>query len=89
MTVDFKLHPEFCRRDTDKGVDVDFDKVITDLVKSPGVPSVTIMKLQYQEFRIVCKVGSYNLHIDLNDREPGAFHTQCMSTDIHVWMKTF
>ena len=25
-----------------------------------------------------------------NDREPGAFHTQCMSCDIQVWMiKTF
>ena len=24
-----------------------------------------------------------------NDREPGAFHAQCMSCDIHVWIKTF
>ncbi len=24
-----------------------------------------------------------------NDREPGGFHTQCMSCDIHVWIKTF
>ena len=23
----------------------------------------------------------------MNDREPGAFHTQCMSCDIHVWIK--
>ena len=24
-----------------------------------------------------------------NDHEPGAFHAQCMSCDIHVWIKTF
>jgi hypothetical protein len=59
MTVDFKLHPEFCRRDTDIGTDADFDKVITDLVKVPGTPSVTLMKLQYEEFRISCKTGRH------------------------------
>ncbi len=38
---------------------------------------------------------------DMNDREPvveqirrdsiepGGFHTQCMSSDMHVWIKTF
>jgi hypothetical protein len=26
---------------------------------------------------------------DMNDREPGAFHTQYMSSDMHVWIKTF
>jgi hypothetical protein len=30
VSVGFKLHPEFYRRDTDKGTDADFDKVITD-----------------------------------------------------------
>ncbi len=78
MTVAFKLHPEFCQRDTDKGTDVDFDKVITDLAKTPGAPSGTVMKLQYEEFRISCKTGSYNLHSDLNDRDPGLFtHSAC------------
>jgi hypothetical protein len=48
MTVVFNLHPEFCRRDTDKGTDTDFDKVITDLPKEPGSPSPTLMKLQYE-----------------------------------------
>ena len=38
MTVVFKLHPEFCRRVTDKGTDTDFEKVITDLPKAPGDP---------------------------------------------------
>ena len=33
MTVDFKIHPEFCRHDKDKGVVTDFDKVMTDLDK--------------------------------------------------------
>jgi len=28
MTVVFKFHPEFCRGDTGKGTDTDFDKVI-------------------------------------------------------------
>ena len=41
MTVFFKLHPEFCRRDTDKGSDTDLDKVITDFVKTPGDPPLT------------------------------------------------
>ena len=68
MTLDFKLHPEFCRRDKDKGTDTDFDKVITDLVKTPGDPSSTLMKLQYEEFRIVDKTGRHNLHSDMNDR---------------------
>jgi hypothetical protein len=26
---------------------------------------------------------------DMNDREPGGFHAQCMSFDMHVWIKTF
>ena len=34
MTVDFKLHPEFCRNDTDKWAATDFDKAITDLDKA-------------------------------------------------------
>ena len=37
MTVTFKIHPEFCRRETDKGTDTDFDKVITDLVLSKNL----------------------------------------------------
>ena len=74
---------------TDKGADADLDKVITDLAKAPEAPSGTVMKLQYEEFRITSKTGSHNLHCDLNDREPGAFHTQCMPTDMHVWIKTF
>ena len=89
MTVTFNLHPEFCRRDTDEGTDKDFEKVIKDLAKAPGSPSATKMKLQYEEMRIACKTGSHNLHSDMNDREPGAFHAQCMSCDIHVWIKTF
>jgi hypothetical protein len=56
-TVDFKIHPEFCRRDTDKGTDSDFGKVITDLVKAPGDPPPTLMKLQYEEMRIACQSG--------------------------------
>jgi hypothetical protein len=47
------------------------------------------MKLQYEEFRIACKVGSHKLHSDMNDREPGAFHEQCMKTDMHVWIKVW
>jgi hypothetical protein len=89
MTAAFKLHPEFCRRDTDKGADADLDKVITDLAKAPGAPSATLMKLQYEEFRIACTAGSHNLHGDMKDREPGAFHEKCMKSDIHVWIKTF
>jgi hypothetical protein len=61
MTATFKLHPEFCefcRRDTDKGADADFDKIITDLAKEPGAPSATVMKLQYAEMRIACKAGA-------------------------------
>ena len=53
MTVDLKVHPEFYHRDTDEGTDKDFDKVIQDLAKSTGTPSVTRMKLQYEEMRIV------------------------------------
>jgi hypothetical protein len=87
-TVVFKLHPEFCRRDTDKRTDTDFEKVITDLAKAPGTPS-TFMKLQYEEFRITCKSGSHNLHSDMNDREPGAFHEHYMKSDMNVWIKTF
>ena len=75
MTVVFKHHPEFCRCDTDEGTDKDFEKVIKDLPKAPGDPSVTKMKLQYEEMRIACKTGSHNLHSDMNDREPGDFHT--------------
>jgi hypothetical protein len=26
---------------------------------------------------------------DMNDREPGVFHAQWMSSDMHVWIKTF
>jgi hypothetical protein len=89
MTAAFNLHPEFCRRDTDKGADAHFDKVITDLVKTPGAPSVTLMKLQYEEFRIACTSGSHDLHSDMKDREPGAFHERWMQSDIHVWIKTF
>jgi hypothetical protein len=62
MTVDFKLHPEFGRHDTDKGTDKDsrkFHEVIKDLVKTPGTPSVTIMKFHYEEMRIVLKTGSH------------------------------
>jgi hypothetical protein len=54
MTTTFKIHPEFCRRDKDKGTDADFDKVITDLAKVPGTPSVTLMKFQYEEFKNTC-----------------------------------
>ena len=88
-TAAFKLHPEFCRRDTDKGSDTDFDKVITDLAKTPGSPPATLMKLQYEEMRIACQAGSHNLHSDMKDREPGAFHADCMKSDMHVWIKTF
>ena len=47
------------------------------------------MKLQYydEEMRIACKTGSHNPHVDMNDRESGAFHAQCMSCDMHVWIK--
>jgi hypothetical protein len=73
MTEVFK----FRQCDTDKGTDTDFDKVITvtDLVKAPGAPSATIMKTQYEEIRITCKAGSHNFHSDMNDHEPGSFHT--------------
>ena len=49
--------------------------MIKDLAKVSGTPSVTKMKLQYEEMRIVCKTGTHNLHGDMNDRDPGAFHT--------------
>jgi hypothetical protein len=89
MTVVFNLQSEFCRRDTEKGTDTDFDKVITDLVKTPGAPSSPIMKTQYEEIRITCKAGNHNLHSDMNDREPGTFHEKCMNIDMYVWIKTF
>jgi len=95
MTTVFKIHPEFCRRDTSppQGRHTDFEKVITDLAKSPRDPSPTLMKLQDEEFRIAWKTGSHNLHSDMcnnrNDHEPGSFHEQCMKSDIHVWIKTF
>ncbi len=89
MTVAFKLHTEFYRRDTDKGADADFDKVITDLDKAPGAPPVTLMNLRYEEMRIACQAGSHNLHSDMKDQEPGAFHGDCMKSDMHVWIKTF
>jgi hypothetical protein len=47
------------------------------------------MKLQYEEMRITCQTGSHNLHSDMKDREPGAFHADCMKYDMHVWIKTF
>jgi hypothetical protein len=56
----------FRRRDTDKGTDTDFDKVITDFVKGPGAPF-------YEEFRIACTAGSHNLHSDMKDHKPGVF----------------
>ena len=34
------------------------------------------------------RTGSHNLHGDMNDREPGAFHAECMKCDVHVWIKT-
>ena len=80
MTTVFKLHPEFCRRNKDKGTDSDFDKVITDLAKVPGSPSGTVMKIQY-EMKIDSKAGSHNLHSDMNDRDPGTFHAQCMKSE--------
>ena len=64
-----------CRRYTDEGTDKDFEKVIKDLDKTPGDPSTTKMKLQYEEMRITCKTGIHNLHSDMNDRESGDFHT--------------
>ena len=88
MTVTFNIHPEFCPRDLDRGTYTNFDKVITDFAKSPGTPSVTVMKLQYEEIRIVCKTGSHNLHSDMNDGETGAFHAQCMKYDMHVCINT-
>ena len=47
------------------------------------------MKLQYEEMRNSCQAGSHNLHSDMKDREPGAFHADCMKSDMHVWIKTF
>ena len=61
MTADFKLHPEFCQRDTDKRADQDFEK----------------------------KTGSNQLHSEMKDREPGAFHEHYMSADMNVWIRTF
>ena len=88
MTAAFKLHPEFCQRDTDKRTDQDFEKVMTDLAQTPGAPSVTVMKLQYEDFKIACKTGSNQLHSEMKDREPGAFHEHCTSADMHVWIRT-
>ncbi len=65
------------------------DKVITDLAKDPGAPPDTLMKLKYEELRITCQSGSHNLHSDMNDREPEVFHTDCMKSHMHVWIKTF
>ena len=89
MTAAFKLHPEFCQHDTDKRADQDFEKVMTDLAQTPGSPSVTAMKLQYEDFKIACKTGSNQLHSEMKDREPGTFHDHCMSADMHVWIRTF
>ena len=47
------------------------------------------MKFQYEEMMIACKTGRHHLHSDMNDREPGAFDTQCMKSDMHVWINTF
>ena len=79
----------FCRRDTDEGDEEDFEKVIKVLTKVSGAPSVTKMKLQYEEMRIGSKTDIHNLHSDMNDREPGFFYTQSMSCEIHVRIKTF
>ena len=89
MTVVFKLHPEFCQHDTDKGTDQDFEKVMTDLAQVPGDPSLTVMKGQYEDFKISCKTGSNQFHSEMKDREPGSFHEHFMSDDIHVWIRTF
>ena len=89
MTVSFKLHPEFCQRDTDKGTDQDFEKVMTDLSQTPGSPSVTVMKLQYEDFKITCKTGNNQLHSEMRDREPWTFHDHFMSVDMDVWIRTF
>ena len=72
-----------------KNVGCSNDKVITDLAKAPGAPPATLMKLQYEEMRIACRAGSHNLHSDMKDREPGAFHADWMKSDMHVWIKTF
>jgi hypothetical protein len=62
---------------------------LTDLAKAPGAPPPTLMTLQYEEMRIAYQAGSHNLHSDMKDREPGAFHEDCMKSDMHVWIKTF
>ena len=67
----------------------DFEKVMTDLAQTPGAPSVTTMKLQYEAFKIDCKTGTNQIHSKMRDREPGAFHEHCMSADMHVWIRTF
>ncbi len=57
---------------------------------SAGLPTPTLMKLQYKEFRIIpCTTGNHNLHSDMKNREPGAFHKKCMKSDMHVWNRTF
>ncbi len=63
--------------------------MMTDLAQTPGTPSVTVMKLQYEDFKIACKTGSNQLHSEMKDREPGAFHEHCMSADMYVWIRTF
>ena len=75
MTVSFKVHPEFCRRDTDKGVVQTLISPWSHYRSLPGTPCTTLMKLQYEEFKIVCNTGKH-LHSDLNDCEPGTC-TQC------------
>ena len=69
----FNLHPEFCRRDTDEGSDKDFEKVIKDLAKAPGAPSVTKMKLQFREL--------FLLQENKKDEDQGKYVT--FSTIIH------
>jgi hypothetical protein len=59
------------------------DKLVDD--KNMG----KMRQMTSDQSRIVCKVGSHNLHSDMNDREPGAFHTDYMKSDMHVWIKTF
>ncbi len=40
--------------------------------------------------KVVKKMDIYNREPgDMNDRESGGFHVQYMSSDMHVWIKTF
>ena len=50
---------------------------------SPLTLSVMYQPDQYEEFRIACTGGRHNLHSDMKDREPEAFHEKCMKSDIH------